>query len=175
MSFFRGGGGLVVFCFFFPRKRARAIAPLLFSTRPLKKSPPPFRRTRNPTTNNNNTTFIINPPTKKAGFDDKTAYAQCIFAFSRGPDDPEPPRVFSGRTAGRVVAARGPPDFGWDPVFEPDGFGQTYAEMDKDVKNGISHRYRALDQLRAFLKEEYGGEGGGGGAAAAGAVPEQQA
>lgn len=94
-----------------------------------------------------------------AGFDDKTAYAQCIFAFSRGPDDPEPPRVFVGRTDGRIVAARGPADFGWDPVFEPDGFGQTYAEMDKDVKNGISHRYRALDKLRAFLREEYGGGG----------------
>lgn len=95
-----------------------------------------------------------------AGFDDKTAYAQCIFAFSRGPDDPEPPRVFVGRTPGRIVAARGPADFGWDPVFEPDGFDQTYAELDKDVKNGISHRYRALDQLRAFLKEEYGSGGG---------------
>jgi inosine triphosphate pyrophosphatase len=61
------------------------------------------------------------------------------------------------------VPARGPADFGWDPVFEPDGFDQTYAELDKDVKNGISHRYRALDQLRAFLKEEYGGLVAGGG------------
>lgn len=107
-------------------------------------------------------------PPKTAGFDDKTAYAQCIFAFSRGPDDPEPPRVFVGRTPGRIVAARGPADFGWDPVFEPDGFGQTYAELDKDVKNGISHRYRALDQLRAFLREEYGGAGAAGAGAGAG-------
>lgn len=62
-----------------------------------------------------------------------------------------------------MVAARGPHAFGWDPIFEPSGFGETYAEMDKDVKNGISHRYRALDKLRAFLKEEYGGGGAGGG------------
>jgi inosine triphosphate pyrophosphatase len=67
--------------------------------------------------------------------------------------------VFVGRTPGRIVPARGPADFGWDPVFEPDGFDQTYAELDKDVKNGISHRYRALDQLRDFLKAEYGGGG----------------
>ena len=31
------------------------------------------------------------------------------------------------------------------------GGGETYAEMDKDVKNGISHRYRSLDKLRAYL------------------------
>lgn len=50
------------------------------------------------------------------------------------------PVVFVGRTPGRIVAARGPSDFGWDPVFLPDGFDQTYAEMDRDVKNAISHR-----------------------------------
>ena len=32
-------------------------------------------------------------------------------------------------------------DFGWDPIFEPDGVGQTYAEMEKDAKNAISHRF----------------------------------
>ena len=116
------------------------------------RTPPSHTHKRTPTK-------LKNP----AGFDDKTAYAQCIFAFSRGPDDPDPPRVFVGRTNGRVVAARGPNAFGWDPVFEPSGFAETYAEMDKDVKNGISHRYRALDKLRAFLKEEYGGGGAGGG------------
>jgi inosine/xanthosine triphosphate pyrophosphatase family protein len=33
--------------------------------------------------------------------------------------------VFVGQTPGRIVAARGPTDFGWDPIFEPDGFDQT--------------------------------------------------
>lgn len=50
------------------------------------------------------------------------------------------PVVFAGRTEGRVVPARGPTDFGWDPVFEPQGFDTTYAEMDKAIKNTISHR-----------------------------------
>jgi inosine/xanthosine triphosphate pyrophosphatase family protein len=76
---------------------------------------------------------------RAAGFEDKSAYAQCIFAYSPGPD--AEPITFVGRTEGRIVPARGPADFGWDPVFQPDGFEWTYAEMDKDVKNTISHRF----------------------------------
>lgn len=83
------------------------------------------------------------------GFEDKGAYAQCIFAYAAGPD--AEPELFVGRTAGRIVEARGPPDFGWDPCFEPEGFAETYAEMPASVKNGISHRYRALNQLRTRL------------------------
>jgi Ham1 family len=49
--------------------------------------------------------------------------------------------VFVGRTEGRIVAARGPPHFGWDPIFQPHGYEETYAEMDKSVKNLISHRW----------------------------------
>jgi inosine triphosphate pyrophosphatase len=61
--------------------------------------------------------------------------------------------VFAGRTPGRIVTARGPTDFGWDPIFEPDGFSETYAQMDKAEKNKISHRYRSLQKLREhFLK-----------------------
>ncbi|PNW86703.1 hypothetical protein CHLRE_02g095089v5 [Chlamydomonas reinhardtii] len=84
-----------------------------------------------------------------AGFEDKSAYAQCIFAYTPGPDTE--PIVFVGRTEGRIVQARGPTDFGWDPVFLPDGFTDTYAEMDKTTKNTISHRYRSLDKLRTYL------------------------
>jgi len=83
------------------------------------------------------------------GFEDKTAYAQCIFAYTPGPDTE--PVTFVGRTEGRIVPARGPHSFGWDPVFEPEGTGQTYAEMDPEAKNKISHRYRALDLLRSYL------------------------
>ena len=85
-----------------------------------------------------------------AAYEDKTAYAQCIFALCAGPGCEV--RVFDGRTAGRIVPARGPLDFGWDPVFEPDeSEGKTYAEMEKADKNLISHRYRALNNLRSWL------------------------
>jgi inosine triphosphate pyrophosphatase len=83
------------------------------------------------------------------GFDDRSGYAQCTFAYTPGPD--YEPLVFVGKTHGTIVQARGPADFGWDPIFQPDGFQETYAEMDKAVKNTISHRYRALDALRAYL------------------------
>ncbi|KAB5573168.1 hypothetical protein DKX38_000362 [Salix brachista] len=48
---------------------------------------------------------------------------------------------------GKIVPARGPDDFGWDPIFQPDGYEQTYAEMPKDEKNKISHRSKALDMV----------------------------
>mmetsp|Transcript_17534 Transcript_17534/g.48092 ORF Transcript_17534/g.48092 Transcript_17534/m.48092 type:complete len:217 (+) Transcript_17534:264-914(+) len=87
-----------------------------------------------------------------AGYEDKSAYAQCVFALSAGPGCDV--RLFDGRTEGRIVDARGPTDFGWDPVFEPlEGGGQTYAEMPKAMKNSISHRGRALERLRCWLIE----------------------
>ena len=87
-----------------------------------------------------------------AGFDDKTAYAQCLFALSAGPG--KTVRIFDGRTHGKIVPARGDNQFGWDPVFEPDeAKGLTYAEMDKNDKNTISHRNRALLELRTWLLE----------------------
>mmetsp|Transcript_51253 Transcript_51253/g.137504 ORF Transcript_51253/g.137504 Transcript_51253/m.137504 type:complete len:273 (+) Transcript_51253:41-859(+) len=84
------------------------------------------------------------------GYEDKSAYAQCIFALTAGPGCKV--HIFDGRTRGKIVPARGPTDFGWDPVFEPEeGGGKTYAEMAKADKNAISHRGRALEQLRTWL------------------------
>ncbi|KAL3139025.1 hypothetical protein ABBQ32_005826 [Trebouxia sp. C0010 RCD-2024] len=74
-----------------------------------------------------------------AGFEDKTAYAQCIFAYTPGPETE--PKIFVGQTPGQIIQPRGQTTFGWDPVFLPDGYDQTYAELDKAVKNKISHRY----------------------------------
>ena len=85
-----------------------------------------------------------------AAYEDKSAYAQCLFALCAGPG--QPVRLFDGRTPGKIVPARGDNQFGWDPVFEPDeGGGGTYAEIPKDAKNAISHRGRALAQLREWL------------------------
>lgn len=97
------------------------------------------------------------------GFDDRSAYAQCIFAFT--PGGGVEPIVFEGRTNGTIVAARAGtgPLFGWDPIFEPSAADQlpgvsspqTYAEMDKTHKNSISHRFRSLNALREYLLAHY--------------------
>ena len=74
-----------------------------------------------------------------AAYDDKSAYAQTLFAVCAGPGCEV--RLFDGRTHGIIVPARGSLDFGWDPIFQPDeSGGLTYAEMAKDAKNVISHR-----------------------------------
>ncbi|KAI8816968.1 inosine triphosphate pyrophosphatase [Fimicolochytrium jonesii] len=84
-----------------------------------------------------------------AGFEDKSADAVCTFAYCEPGQEPV---IFEGRTRGRIVPARGPTDFGWDAVFQPDGFEETYAELRKEVKNTISHRYRALQKVVEFLQ-----------------------
>jgi len=86
-----------------------------------------------------------------AAYEDKSAYAQCIFSYTSGPDTD--PITFVGRTEGKIVPARGPTDFGWDPVFLPDGKDGTFAELSKAEKNTISHRYRALEKLRIHLTQ----------------------
>uniref|UniRef100_UPI00358E3AD8 inosine triphosphate pyrophosphatase n=1 Tax=Myxine glutinosa TaxID=7769 RepID=UPI00358E3AD8 len=82
-----------------------------------------------------------------AAFDDKSARAVCTFAYSSGRKD-DPVILFRGETPGKIVEPRGSRDFGWDPCFQPDGFDKTYAEMPKETKNSISHRFRALDAFR---------------------------
>ncbi|OMO53019.1 Ham1-like protein [Corchorus capsularis] len=84
-------------------------------------------------------------------YEDKSAYALCAFSFALGPD--AEPITFLGKTPGKIVPARGPNDFGWDPIFQPDGYDQTYAEMPKEEKNKISHRYRALAMVKSHFAE----------------------
>ncbi|KAK5804779.1 hypothetical protein PVK06_032430 [Gossypium arboreum] len=84
-------------------------------------------------------------------YEDKSAYALCAFSFALSPD--VEPVTFLGKTPGKIVPARGPNDFGWDPIFQPDGYDQTYAEMPKEEKNKISHRSRALDMVKSHFAE----------------------
>eukprot|EP00164_Ancoracysta_twista_P003803 GFYU01005099.1.p1 GENE.GFYU01005099.1~~GFYU01005099.1.p1 ORF type:complete len:183 (+),score=70.89 GFYU01005099.1:35-583(+) len=86
-----------------------------------------------------------------AGYDDKSAYALCTFSYCEGPG--KEPVTFSGKTDGKIVEARGPTNFGWDPVFQPDGFDQTFAEMDAETKNSISHRKRALEAVKEHFSK----------------------
>lgn len=69
-------------------------------------------------------------------------------------------KVFEGRTEGTIVnPPRGPRNFGWDPIFQPDGYTQTYAELDSSIKNTISHRGRALNKLKEYFETDVGSNG----------------
>ncbi|HEV2319356.1 MAG TPA: non-canonical purine NTP pyrophosphatase [Verrucomicrobiae bacterium] len=59
-------------------------------------------------------------------------------------------QLFDGACQGRIIfEPRGTNGFGYDPLFVPDGFDETFAELGDDVKNKLSHRARALEELKA--------------------------
>lgn len=61
--------------------------------------------------------------------------------------------AFEGRCPGRVLRApRGAAGFGYDPLFLPDGYDQTAAELPEEIKNAISHRARALAKFVGWLE-----------------------
>ena len=61
--------------------------------------------------------------------------------------------VVTGHCPGRIrLETSGKGGFGYDPLFEPDGYDRTFAELAPEEKNAISHRGRALAQLRGLLE-----------------------
>ena len=62
---------------------------------------------------------------------------------------------FEGIVEGEIIQERrGGEGFGYDPIFQPDGYNQTFAELGMDIKNHISHRARAVAKLCEFLNDE---------------------
>jgi XTP/dITP diphosphohydrolase len=66
---------------------------------------------------------------------------------------PEFTKQFEGIVSGQIISEhRGSGGFGYDPIFLPDGYNKTLAEMSMEEKNAISHRARAVNKLVEFLK-----------------------
>ena len=84
-------------------------------------------------------------------FDDKSAYAQCIYAYCEGPSST--PITFIGRVNGKIVRPRGTQGFGWDPIFQTDGYDKTNAEMDTEKRLSINARNVALMMVKNFFAE----------------------
>ena len=85
---------------------------------------------------------------------DRRAYFYCALAYVRSADDPLP-LLADGRWDGEIIAApRGAHGFGYDPLFFVPQYQLTAAELDVVVKNQISHRAQALQQLLLKLANE---------------------
>ncbi len=81
----------------------------------------------------------------------RAAKAQCCVAYWDGVEA----RIFVGECAGEIlVEPRGAQNFGWDPWFKPHGSTRTFAEMDAEEKDEISHRGKAYRMLRDHLRRE---------------------
>ena len=65
-------------------------------------------------------------------------------------------KLFNGIVKGTITERKmGESGFGYDPIFVPEGFSDSFAQMSSEMKNSISHRYRATQQLNDYLKEYY--------------------
>ena len=62
---------------------------------------------------------------------------------------------FVGECHGNIIhEMRGEGGFGYDPVFIPEGYDKTFAELSQEDKNRVSHRGRAMQKLIAFISEK---------------------
>lgn len=63
--------------------------------------------------------------------------------------------TFEGIMNGEITKVpRGEKGFGYDPIFQPQGYDKTFGELDEEIKNTISHRGKAMEKFLAFLKEK---------------------
>jgi XTP/dITP diphosphohydrolase len=61
-------------------------------------------------------------------------------------------QLFEGIVNGKIIEEKkGTMGFGYDPIFQPDGYEHTFAEIDMDEKNKLSHRGKAVEKLIAYL------------------------
>ena len=82
-------------------------------------------------------------------FEDRDATAVCCFAIHDGKNI----RIARGEIEGTIATKiRGRNGFGWDVIFIPDGYQRTFAEMLPGDKNAISHRKKALENLKILLQ-----------------------
>src|SRR6476659_7112535 len=86
----------------------------------------------------------------RATDDGRRARFRCVVALARNGDLLG---IFEGKIEGKISdTARGDSGFGYDPIFIPDGFEQTFGELPEEVKNTISHRLKAISGVAEKLK-----------------------
>lgn len=85
---------------------------------------------------------------KMKGSDDRSACFRTVISLILDGEE----HFFEGRVDGEILTKEhGEKGFGYDPIFRPDGFEESFAEMTMEQKNAISHRGRAVQKLVGFL------------------------
>lgn len=80
---------------------------------------------------------------------DRTAYFETVISYTSNNEQ----YYFSGRCEGEIATSeKGNNGFGYDSIFIPKGYNQTFAELDPNEKNIISHRYKAIIEFTKWLK-----------------------
>ena len=85
-----------------------------------------------------------------------TARFRCVIALVEvvAPSASSTPQIFDGACEGRIQSvASGQGGFGYDPLFVPDGYTQSFAELGEDVKNKLSHRAHAVAKLKNYFSK----------------------
>ena len=103
--------------------------------------------------------YAENDPARRAkllaeleGKENRRARFVCVIAIAFNGEVIE---TFEGEVKGTIITEeRGKGGFGYDPLFIPDGYDQTFAEMPQELKNKISHRARAFQKAVEFVEEQ---------------------
>jgi len=93
---------------------------------------------------------------KEVPLEKRTARFRCMIALVEinSPAAVAHPQLSDGACEGKILfTPRGQNGFGYDPLFVPDGFTQSFAELGEDVKNKLSHRAHALAKLKDYLSK----------------------
>ena len=92
---------------------------------------------------------VLDKLSGKVGSDRAAAFV-CVLAFAQ-PN--EQTITTEGCCEGELLTEqKGDQGFGYDPIFQPSGYSQSFAELGKEVKNKISHRRRALEKMTGYLR-----------------------
>ena len=82
------------------------------------------------------------------GIDDRRASFITVEALIQGEEE----KIFEGEVKGRILEEKqGSEGFGYDPLFVPDGYEESFAQLGEETKNHISHRARAMQKMKEYL------------------------
>ena len=86
------------------------------------------------------------------GETNRNAQFRTVIALIIGGEE----KLFNGIVKGTIATEKkGDSGFGYDPIFIPEGHSESFAQMSSEMKNSMSHRFRATKELGDYLKENY--------------------